>query len=48
MTNCYETPEFVELGKAQAVILGEKIPATQVDSFGCLCTENPITDDFDE
>ena len=48
MTNCYEAPALVELGKAQAVILDQKQPAQHVDSFGMLGTQVPTIDDFDE
>ena len=48
MTNHYEAPELVELGKAQAVILDQKQPASQLDSFEVLGTQVPTIDDFDE
>lgn len=48
MTNCYEAPEFIELGKAQSVILDQKQSANRPDSFGVLATEAPTIDDFDE
>ena len=43
MTNEYEVATVIELGKAQDVVLGEKIVAQQVDSqtleFGTLYIE---------
>jgi len=33
MTNEYRTPEFVEIGKAEEVILGSKVPEALDDSI---------------
>ena len=48
MTNTYEAPELIELGKAQAVILDQKQSDTQPDSLLVIGTEAPTIDDFDE
>jgi len=33
MSNEYRTPEFVEIGRAQEVILGTKVPEASDDSI---------------
>ena len=49
MTNNYEKPEVIELGKARDEILSQKELDVQTDSFGvAMRTEAPTLDDFDE
>ena len=49
MTNNYEKPEAVELGKAQNEIMSQKEVDLQADSLGVpMRTEAPTLDDFDE
>ena len=49
MTNSYESPEVIGIGKAQDVILDQKRISPQVDSFGVVFFRNGLTlDDFDE
>ncbi len=49
MTNNYEKPEVIELGKAQDEILSQKELDVQTDNFGvAMRTDAPTLDDFDE
>ena len=49
MTNRYEPPEVIGIGKAQDVILDQKCIALYVDNIGIVFMYNGETmDDFDE
>ena len=49
MTNRYEAPEVLKLGRAQDVILDQKQPDVIVDWLNHpYCSEAPTIDDFDE
>ncbi|MBA3355364.1 MAG: hypothetical protein H0U18_05365 [Pyrinomonadaceae bacterium] len=49
MTNRYESPEVLKLGKAQDVILDQKQPGMIVDNLGIPWSyDAPSIDDFDE
>lgn len=49
MSNNYERPEVIELGKAHNEILSQKELDFQVDNWGVENrTDHPILDDFDE
>jgi hypothetical protein len=49
MTNNYERPEAIELGKAHNEILSQKELEVQTDNLGvAMRTDAPTLDDFDE
>ena len=49
MTNRYEPPEVIEIGKAENVIVDSKCLAMWVDNLGVVfCYEGMTLDDFDE
>ena len=49
MTNNYEKPDVIELGKAQNNILSQKLIDTETDNLGvAMSTDAPTLDDFDE
>ena len=47
MTDCYEAPQVIELGKAEDVILDQKQPGS-MDAFVPFATDAVTIDDFDE
>ena len=49
MDNRYEAPEVLKLGKAQNVIVDQKVPAPTMENLGVpFMTDSPTLDDFDE
>lgn len=49
MTNQYEPPEVIEIGKAENVVLDSKRISFMVDNLGVALFDDGLTlDDFDE
>ena len=48
MTNRYEAPEVLKLGKAQDVIVDQKMPDVTTETLGIPMSSWNGTDDFDE
>ena len=48
MTNCYQAPQFIELGKAEDFILDQKQPGSMDTMMVPFAMDAVTIDDFDE